>query len=209
MNASLINSSRRHRRRLFGWLSILPLGALAGAQTRAQTRLPEQTRRDASPAMPRIPDISLLDQDGRTVRLRDLVADGVVAINFIYTGCASFCPPQTAVFRDLRERLDAEPTIQATLLSISIDPVNDTPSALSAYAERFDVVLGEHSRWLMLTGRLSDIDRVLIAFGVHRGSLEDHPAQVWLGHSTNRRWRRALGLASAVDLMRWIRELDG
>jgi cytochrome oxidase Cu insertion factor (SCO1/SenC/PrrC family) len=91
------------------------------------------------------------------------------------------------------------------LLSISIDPLSDTPSALAAYAARFEVRLGLRERWLMLTGSPAQIDAVLAGFGLHATALMDHPSQVWVGMAKHSRWTRTLGLASAQDLARWMK----
>lgn len=154
---------------------------------------------------PRLPDLALLDHRGDPQRLQPLFAAGPVAVNFIYTGCASFCPPQTAIFRQLQVLLDAPPRLAATLLSISIDPLSDTPAALARYAARFEARLGVREQWLMLTGNPAQIDAVLAGFGLHASALADHPAQVWVGDSARGRWTRTLGFASADDLARWLR----
>lgn len=154
---------------------------------------------------PRLPDLALLDHRGEPQRLQSLLSTGPVAVNFIYTGCASFCPPQTAIFRQLQGLLDDTPQLAGTLISISIDPLSDTPAALARYAARFEARLGVREHWSMLTGSPSQIDAVLAGFGLHATSLADHPAQVWVGHSARSRWTRTLGLASAYDLARWMR----
>lgn len=182
------------RRRL---LQTLPLMGLAGRLQAAEPAWSAPT--------PRLPDLALLDHRGESQRLQPLFAAGPVAVNFIYTGCASFCPPQTAIFRQLQGLLNTPPRFSATLLSISIDPLSDTPAALSRYAARFEARLGRLEQWLMLTGSPAQIDAVLVGFGLHSSSLADHPAQVWVGHEARGRWTRTLGLASASDLARWMR----
>jgi protein SCO1/2 len=178
-------------------LQVLPL---LGQADRLRAAEPTWT---ASP--PRLPDLSLLDHRGEPQRLPPLFAAGPVAVNFIYTGCASFCPPQTAIFRHLQSLLDAPPRLAATLLSISIDPLSDTPAALARYAARFEARLGVREQWLMLTGSPAQIDAVLAGFGLHATTLADHPAQVWVGHPARGRWTRTLGMASAGELASWLR----
>lgn len=177
-------------------------GLLSGSPSQART--PLQSAFSRTP--PRVPELALVDQDGRAVRLPGALNGGAVAINFIYTGCASFCPPQTAIFRSLQQRLAATPALPGRLLSLSIDPLNDTPAALARYAQRFEARLGANERWLMLTGGRSEVDAVLAAFGVHAASLAEHPSQVWVGHYEKRRWLRVLGLAGAEELLQWMRE---
>ena len=154
---------------------------------------------------PRLTDTTLLDHQGQPHRLQALLGDGPVAVNFIYTGCVSFCPPQTATFRKLQGLLAQAPGQTGMLVSISIDPLSDTPSALAAYAARFDARLVLRERWLMLTGSPAQIDAVLAGFGLHATALMDHASQVWVGMAKRSRWTRTLGLASAEELARWMR----
>jgi protein SCO1/2 len=183
-----------NRRRL---LQALPALALCG---RTQAAVPSW-----STSVPQLPDVALLDHRGESHRLQPLLAAGPVAVNFFYTGCASFCPPQTAIFRQLQGLLDAPPRLKGMLLSISIDPLSDTPAELARYAARFEVRLGLREQWLMLTGSLAQIDAVLAGFGLHAAAMGDHPTQTWVGNVARARWTRTLGLASADELARWMR----
>jgi protein SCO1 len=162
----------------------------------------------AQAAAPRPPDVSLLDDAGRSVSLRALLARHTVAINFIFTGCLSFCPPQTAVFREVQRRLgelgsgSAYPPL---LLSISLDALNDTPQALAQYAAKFEARLGLPARWLMLTGDASALRDTARAFGAGTERLDDHPAQLWVGCMPRAHWRNAAGLAAPDDVLRLLR----
>ncbi|MCA0243582.1 MAG: SCO family protein [Proteobacteria bacterium] len=176
----------------------------------AGTALPQA--RAAAPwnaRWPRIPDVSLLNHRGQSVALRPLLAAGPVVVNFIYTGCSSFCPPQTAIFKQLQTLLADEPALRATLVSLSIDPLGDGPIELTRYARRFDARLGAQERWHMLTGGPAGVQAVAEvqrAFGAHAASLEQHPAQLWLGDAAKARALRSLGVARASDLLAWLRE---
>ncbi len=159
------------------------------------------------PNAPVIPDVSLLDEQGRSVRLRNLVAGRTVAINFIYTGCVSFCPPQTAVFRAAQLRFGelggaAHPPL---LLSLSIDPLGDSPQALTQYAARFEARLGLANGWMMLTGEPGAVERTTRAFGASSQRVDDHPVQLWVGCVPKARWFSTTGLASADDVLRLMK----
>jgi protein SCO1/2 len=158
--------------------------------------------------LPNVPDVALRDQQGREVRLRALLAERTVALNFIFTGCSSFCPPQTAVFRSVQARLDELRSARYAplLLSLTLDPLNDTPQALTQYAARFDARLGLAQGWLMLTGAPDVVERTTRAFDASAGNPDDHPAQLWVGCSANARWLRSSGLASADDVLRMMRK---
>lgn len=177
------------------------VGTILGAHLAAPAAALGQTR------APRPPDVSLLDEQGRSHGLQALLARHTVAINFIYTGCASFCPPQTAVFREVQRRLaDARAgRFPPLLLSISIDPLNDTPRALARYAARFDVQLGVPAHWLMLTGDAAVLRDTARAFDVSTERVDEHPAQLWVGCVPRSRWLNAAGLAGPDDVLRLMR----
>ncbi len=93
-----------------------------------------------------VPDFSLIQRDGRQVTLADLRGK-VWITNFIYTHCTDTCPLQSAQMARLQEELKTEPDFR--LVSITVDPEQDTPETLSEYATRFGA---NRERWLFLTG---------------------------------------------------------
>ena len=75
-----------------------------------------------------IPDVPVLDQNGKRLNFySDLVRGRTVAIDFIYTECTTICPMQTTHLRMVQDRLAARIGKDIALISISIDPVTDTP----------------------------------------------------------------------------------
>jgi protein SCO1 len=83
-----------------------------------------------------IPDVALLNQDGKTVRLSDFRGKTLL-LTFIYTRCPlpNFCPRISSQFAAVNRELAKDPQVNAKtdLLSISIDPKYDTPSVLHKY----------------------------------------------------------------------------
>ena len=77
----------------------------------------------------RIPDVAVLDQNGKALNFyTDLVKGKVVAINFVFTTCTTICPPLTATFRRVQQEL-ASQNSSAQLISVSVDPAVDTPQS--------------------------------------------------------------------------------
>jgi protein SCO1 len=153
---------------------------------------------------PRVPDVVLQDHTGASHALGSLCRRPV-GISFFYTGCASICPPQTAAMRALRARLDAA-AVQADdrsplLLSISLDPLGDSPDALRAYATRFGARLGLDAGWLMLTGAPRSLERVWRSFDAPVGQPADHTALLWVGDATAGKWTRASALSPTARLV--------
>ncbi|HYL74003.1 MAG TPA: SCO family protein [Bryobacteraceae bacterium] len=107
-----------------------------------------------------MPDFTLLDQDGRAVKLSQLRGQ-LVAVDFIYTRCPlpDVCPRLSANFARLQKRFGGK----MTLLSITLDPEYDTPSVLTDYAHRWRA---DPNTWLFLTGPADDVRKVAGHFGV-------------------------------------------
>ncbi|MFT3805049.1 MAG: SCO family protein [Burkholderiaceae bacterium] len=180
-----------------------PLLAAAGGAIRAA---------QAAPAWlppPRLPDASLVDHLGRPQRLRsDAIQDQVVLVHFFFTGCAATCPPQTALLRDLRERLDARPPARPVrFVGVSVDPLGDGPAELRAYLQRFSIDAGPAAGWIWLTGAPRSVASVLDAFGVGAGSADAHPNLLWIGDAARGRWTRTAALQSASLLAARVEEV--
>ncbi len=101
-----------------------------------------------------LPDFALVDDGGRAFGPERL-AGKVSVVNFIFTSCPTVCPALTARMAWLQGRLD-EPAVQ--LVSISVDPKNDTPEVLREYGERFG---RDPARWTFVTGELGAVKRAV------------------------------------------------
>jgi protein SCO1/2 len=125
----------------------------------------EKDKIAASPAFSEqaydLPSVPLIDQAGKEVDFRQVIDyGGPVMLQFIFATCSSICPVLSASFASAQPVLDSLKT-PYRLVSISIDPEQDTPQKLAAYAQRFRA--GEH--WHFLTGDRKNIDSLLKAFG--------------------------------------------
>ena len=100
--------------------------------------------RPAPPPLSTLPDFTLVERDGSTVRRTDLLGAPWVA-DFVFTRCIAYCPRLTARMKELRARLPAE----IRTVSFSVDPEHDTPAVLTEYARQWQI---EGKSWLFLTG---------------------------------------------------------
>lgn len=139
------------------------------------------------------PNVPLVTQDNKQVRFfDDLIKGKVVAINFIFTGCSASCGMETARLRQVQELLGDRVGKDVFFYSISIDPDNDTPEALKAYAAKFNVGPG----WTFLTGSKKDIDLLRNRLGLYipptlaNGQI-DHDLSVMIGNQPTGRWMKA------------------
>jgi len=164
----------------------------SGAQERAAR---EET------AQVSIPDLSLLDQHGRKIHFySDLVKGKTVAINFIFTTCTTICPPLAATFAKTQKLLGDRLGKDVYLISVSVDPVTDTPERLRAWGEKF----GAKQGWTFVTGEKTEMDKLLKALNAYTARIEDHSPMILIGNATKSNWTRAYGLAPPAKLMNII-----
>jgi protein SCO1/2 len=144
-----------------------------------------------------IPDVVLTDADARPVRLRDLLSTGdAVMVNFIFTTCTTICPVMTQVFADTRAELGGGAK-KVRMVSISIDPENDTPARLKAYAHKF----GADAHWIFLTGRVEDVASVQRAFNAYSSDKMEHTPLTLFLPARGRSWVRMDGFATPSQLV--------
>lgn len=151
-----------------------------------------------------IPDLELVDQDGRTVHFyRDLVADRVVAMNFIFTTCTTVCGPMGAIFGKLQEEIGEDLGREIHLISVSVDPLTDTPQRLKAWSQRF----GARSGWTLVTGPKAQVDDLLKALEVFTPDFADHSPTVLVGNDRTGTWQRTYGLAPVSKLAQLLADV--
>jgi cytochrome oxidase Cu insertion factor (SCO1/SenC/PrrC family) len=150
-----------------------------------------------------IPDVELLDQDGRKVHFySDLVKGKVVAVQFIFTTCTTVCPPLGATFARVQRELGERAGRDVRLISISVDPVTDTPERLKAWGEKFKAGPG----WTLVTGAKPQVDELLKALAASTARREDHTPTVLVGNDAKGQWTRAYGLAPPSKLVQLIND---
>jgi protein SCO1/2/putative membrane protein len=92
-----------------------------------------------------IEDFSLTERNGRTVTKADLLGKPW-AVCFVFTRCAGPCLGISAQMKKLHDQLK---DVDVRFVTITVDPVNDTPEVLTRYADAFGA---DPQRWLFLTG---------------------------------------------------------
>lgn len=140
-------SPARTKRRT--WLVVsIPLLVLLFLLVRLTRSIAVRPPSEPLPVFAVVPDFTLTERSGRTVRKADLLGNVWVA-NFIFTTCAGPCPELTLRMRSLQESLKGHgETVR--LVSFTLDPAYDTPAVLKSYAQRNRA---DPERWWFLTGQ--------------------------------------------------------
>ncbi|MCH9651109.1 MAG: SCO family protein [Deltaproteobacteria bacterium] len=137
------------RTALWGML-VLVILAVSVTALMSRTWLKESLRgSQALPVLGSVPNFELVNRDGRPISRDDLEGKPWVA-DFIFTSCKVSCPVMTTRMADLSQKLATD---RLRWVSISVDPDNDTPEVLAAYAKKFDAA----DSWLFLTGKTEEI----------------------------------------------------
>ncbi len=145
-----------------------------------------------------MPEVVLVNQDGVRVPLRPYLeaADRLVAVQFIYATCTTICPVLSAGFTNLQRKL-APGVDRVRLVSISIDPENDTPQEIKKYLGRYQAQPG----WDFLTGSRADIDKVMRAFAAWVPNKMAHFPLTLIRRPAEGDWVRINGLTSTTELL--------
>jgi protein SCO1/2 len=144
-----------------------------------------------------IPKVTLVRDDGKAVLLPAELDDGrPVVLNFIYTSCTTICPLSSQLFEQFQGDLGSDRG-SVHLVSISIDPEQDTPARLRTYAAQFHASRG----WDHYSGALASIIAVQKAFNAYRGDKMSHTPLTLMRAAPGKPWVRFDGFARADDMM--------
>jgi protein SCO1/2 len=111
-----------------------------------------------------MPSLALVDQKGRPFRFAE-THGRVAAVQFLYTRCPlpEVCPRLAATFGSMARRFSNRLGKDLMLLSVTLDPLHDTPEVISRYAGLWRAD-GEH--WRFLTGSQAQVREVASRFGI-------------------------------------------
>lgn len=144
-----------------------------------------------------VPPVTLIDMNGRAVKLAEVLSfKGPVFLQFIFTTCGTVCPVMTATLEAVQKRLGREAK-NVRMVGISIDPEEDTPERLRAYAKEFNA----GPQWLFLTGTEAASVEAQKAFDVYRGNKMRHLPVTFLRPAGTQAWLRLEGLPGASEVM--------
>jgi protein SCO1/2 len=120
------------------------------------------------PPIQAAPEGEVLDLRGRALALSALTRGRITLLGLVYTRCADpeACPRATWAFSSVRAMLRDDPALAARvrLVTLTFDPVHDTPAVLARFAAR--VRGGRGAEWRFLTTRSPEaLAPILEGFG--------------------------------------------
>lgn len=144
-----------------------------------------------------VPAVRLIRDDGKAVSLPEELNDGrAVVLNFIYTTCSTICPLMSQTLAQFDRELGAERE-RVHLMSMSIDPEEDTPARLREYAHKFHA----GPEWQHYTGTVDASLAAQRAFNVWRGDKMSHTPITLVRAAPDAPWLRIEGFLTPAELM--------
>lgn len=202
--------------RTIAWLMLFY--ALASTGVVAQHKHPNNQRPDAGPrrqssangkpgvievgpARLAIPDVEVLDQNGRQVRLySDLIKGKVVVVSFFFTSCTLVCPIQGRALVKVQTQLGPRLGKEIFFVSISRDPLVDTPERLRRWAANYGVGPG----WTLVTGEQDVMTKLLRDFTGESPGDQMHSPVVLIGNDRTGVWTEVGGLRPPEEFVEVI-----
>jgi protein SCO1 len=191
--------------------ALLPGPAFAADPHEHHHAAAEHLGHDAAPKAVRqtaelkVADARLVDQNGAALGFKtDVIGKKIVVMDFVYTTCTTVCPVLSALFGQVQSRLGSRVGRDVALVSVTVDPVRDTPARLKEYSARFDAGPG----WIWLTGQKPAVDGVLKSLGAYTSNFVDHPALVLVGDGASGKWTRYYGFPDPDQIVAKIEELQ-
>jgi protein SCO1 len=103
-----------------------------------------------------VPEFQLVDQRGKPFTRADMVGS-VYVVDFVFTSCPRVCPELTQKMAALSKKLRSNASVK--FLSISVDPVTDTPEKLLAFQQKYGDM---EAPWSFVTGDPKVVDETVL-----------------------------------------------
>ncbi|MDQ0476244.1 SCO family protein [Chryseobacterium sp. MDT2-18] len=107
---------------------------------------PQTAKKETSAGSIFMLDSKWQNQDGKELQLKDLKGKNLVVV-MIFTSCTTACPILVADMQKIESKIDKNKLKETTMVLVSIDPENDTPEVLKAYAKQRNM---DGEPWLFL-----------------------------------------------------------
>lgn len=146
----------------------------------------------------------LVDQNGTSHEFyRGLLKGKTVVITSFHTSCTSSVPVYNRTLEKIQAVFDVRMVSELLIISITLDPENDTPAKLRDYATKFNAGRG----WLFLTGSKQNVELLLKKLGYYVEDIDSHSSLITIGNDKTSLWKKANGLAKAGDVIEIVRSV--
>ncbi|MCU7617873.1 SCO family protein [Chryseobacterium sp. PBS4-4] len=122
----------------------------------------------------KVPDFELTDQNNQKIKNKDMLGK-VYLVEFFFSKCPTICPVMNSNMKAIENEINNS---HFGIISISIDPENDSLEALKLHANKIGVT---SPNWHFLTGNRDYIGKLADQFNIYVGDKEDESES--LNHS--------------------------
>ena len=123
----------------------------------------------------------------------------------MFTHCNGVCSPMTANLAKVQSYLGERVGREVSILSITVDPANDTPAVLKAYAEKHKAGPG----WYFLTGRKENVDWILYKLGGYVAEPGQHTSVLIIGNEATGEWLKVHAMSSPAEIAAAVAKVAG
>jgi cytochrome oxidase Cu insertion factor (SCO1/SenC/PrrC family) len=132
-----------------------------------------------------IPDVQVITQSGERVPFNQIVKGRIAIVTGFFTTCTSMCPITQEKLARVAKLLGQRVGKDVIIVSLSVDPENDTPARMKAWAEQFHIGQG----WVLASGDKKDMENLLKSFGLFVDGIQRHQSALMIG-SNGTGWMR-------------------
>ena len=158
------------------------------------------------PARP-MPAWPLTTHTGQATTLRALMQGRLTALQLMFTGCSATCPIQGAIFAEAQRQLGTR-VAGSQFVSLSIDPLSDTPKALATWLQN----LGAQAGWVAAAPRMAELDALFeLLSGPRvgkRSGPDPHTGQVYFLSRRGELVYRSADLPPPEQIVQLMRQID-
>jgi cytochrome oxidase Cu insertion factor (SCO1/SenC/PrrC family) len=150
-----------------------------------------------------VPDVQVVTQSGEHLHFNSELLKGRVAIvTGFFTSCTSMCPITEQSLARVAKLLGPRLGKNVIIVSLSVDPENDTPARMKTWAEKFHIGSG----WTLASGNKADVQLLLKSLGLAVDLPQRHQSLLMIGGASSgwvriSSWTPAEKLAKLADSM--------
>ncbi len=153
-----------------------------------------------APSQLAIPDVQVVNQAGQHLRFNsDVVKERVAVVTGFFTTCTAMCPITQENLSHVAKLLGDRLGKDVVIISVSVDPTNDTPERMKAWGEKFHIASG----WTLVSGNKDDVQTLLKSLGLYVEIPQRHQSALMIGNQSTG-WVRASSWSSAEKLVKVI-----
>jgi len=153
-----------------------------------------------APAQLAVPDVQVVNQSGQRLRFNsDVVKGRVAVVTGFFTTCTAMCPITQENLSHLAKLLGDRLGKDVVIVSVSVDPTNDTPERMKAWGEKFHIGPG----WTLVSGNKDDVQTLLKSLGLYVDIPQRHQSALMIGNQTAG-WIRASSWSSSEKLAKLV-----